>query len=65
VPNNNKTRKPGKTPIAAEATARVVVLICTEPPHQANHWTGRAMAKATGRACHDNRARCATRNQKC
>jgi hypothetical protein len=23
-------------------------LTCTEPPHQATHWTGRAMAKAIG-----------------
>ena len=38
----DKTRKPGKTPIAAEAKARVVALTCTEPPHQATHWTGRA-----------------------
>src|SRR6202022_4312221 len=44
----DKTRKPGKLPIAAETTARVVALTCTEPPHQATHWTGRAMAKATG-----------------
>jgi transposase len=44
----DKTRKPGKTPIAAEARVRVVALTCTEPPHQATHWTGRAMAKATG-----------------
>jgi transposase len=44
----DKTRKPGKPPIAAETTARVVALTCTEPPHQATHWTGRAMAKATG-----------------
>src|SRR6516225_8767767 len=44
----DKTRKPGKPPVAAEATARVVALTCTEPPHQATHWTGRAMAKATG-----------------
>ena len=44
----DKTRKPGKTPIAAEATARVVALTCTEPPHQATHWTYRAMAQATG-----------------
>ena len=27
----DKTRKPGKTPIAAEITARVVALTCTEP----------------------------------
>ena len=44
----DKTRKPGKTPIAAATTARVVALTCTTPPHQATHWTGRAMAKATG-----------------
>src|ERR1700674_5095338 len=23
-------------------------MLCTEPPHQATHWTGRAMAKAMG-----------------
>src|SRR6516225_3799310 len=44
----DKTRKPGTPPIAAETTARVVALTCTEPPHQATHWTGRAMAKTIG-----------------
>ena len=44
----DKTRKPGKAPIAAETTARVVALTCTTPRHQSTHWTGRAMAKATG-----------------
>ena len=44
----DKTRKPGKAPIPAETTARVVGLTYTQPPHQATHWTGRAMAKATG-----------------
>jgi transposase len=44
----DKTRKPGKAPIVAELTARVVALTCAEPPHQATHWTGRAMAKAIG-----------------
>ena len=44
----DKTRNPGKTPIAAETVARVVALTCTEPPHEATHWTGRAMAKAIG-----------------
>src|ERR1700756_382121 len=44
----DKTRKPGKAPIAPETTAQVVALTCTEPPHQATHWTGRAMAKAIG-----------------
>ncbi len=44
----DKTRKPGKRPIAAETAARVVALTCAEPPHQATHWTGRAMARAAG-----------------
>jgi transposase len=44
----DKTRKPGKTPIAADMTVRVMALTCTEPPHEATHWTGRAMAKAIG-----------------
>jgi transposase len=44
----DKTRKPGKAPIAAETTARVVSLTCAQPPHEATHWTGRAMATATG-----------------
>src|SRR5215472_2787097 len=44
----DRTRKPGKASIAAETAARVVTMACTEPPHQATHWTGRAMAKAVG-----------------
>src|SRR5271156_1237909 len=44
----DKTRKPGKAPIAADKAAQLVALTCTEPPHQATHWTGRAMAKAMG-----------------
>ena len=44
----DKTRKPGKAPIAAETAARVVAMACTEPPHEATHWTGRAMAEAIG-----------------
>jgi hypothetical protein len=43
-----KTRKSGKAPIATGTTARVVALTCTTPRHQATHWIGRAMAKATG-----------------
>ena len=35
----DKTRKPGKTPIAADKAAQLVALTCTEPPHQATHWT--------------------------
>jgi len=44
----DKTRKPGKAPIAAETVAHVLALTCAAPAHQATHWTGRAMAKATG-----------------
>jgi transposase len=44
----DKTRKPGKPPIAAETVARVVALTCATPPHEATHWTGRAMAEAAG-----------------
>ena len=44
----DKTRKPGKPPIPAETVARVVALTCGEPPGETTHWTGRAMAKATG-----------------
>jgi len=44
----DKTRKPGKPPIAAETVARVVALTCADLPHQVTHWTGRAMAEAAG-----------------
>jgi transposase len=43
----DKTRKPGKAPIAADTVARVVAMTCATP-HEATHWTGRAMAKAVG-----------------
>ena len=45
---HDRTRKPGKAPIAGDSAARLVALTCTEPPHQATHWTGRAMAKTMG-----------------
>jgi transposase len=44
----DKTRKPGKPPILVETVARVVALTCGDPPHEATHWTGRAMARAVG-----------------
>jgi hypothetical protein len=59
----DKTRKPAKPPIAAQTTARVVALTCSEPPHQATHWTGRAMAGSQSRraapqtATHSDRVR--------
>ena len=40
----DKTRKPSKTPIAAEIAAQVAALTCTAPPHEATHWTSRAKA---------------------
>ena len=45
---HDKTRPPGTPPIPPDVVARVVALTCGPPPHQATHWTGRAMAKATG-----------------
>ena len=40
------TRKPGKAPTPEATVQRVVALTCAEPPGEATHWTGRAMAKA-------------------
>lgn len=44
----DKTRKPGTPPLPPEIVARVIALTCGPPPHAATHWTGRAVAKATG-----------------
>ncbi len=44
----DKTRPPGKTPLAPEPEAKIVGLTHTPPPHAATHWTLRAMAKAVG-----------------
>ena len=43
-----KTRKPGLPPLPPALVERVVELTLTEPPGEATHWTGRAMAAATG-----------------
>ena len=42
------TRKPGKAPLGDRTVRRVVTLTCAEPPGEATHWTGRAMAKTAG-----------------
>lgn len=42
----DRTRKPGKAPIAADKAVQVVALTGTTPPHPATHWTGRAVAQA-------------------
>ena len=44
----DKTRPPGKTPLAPEPVAKTVELTHTSPPHAATHWTLRTMAKAVG-----------------
>jgi transposase len=44
----DKTRKPGKPPTPDAMVRRVVALTCAEPPGEATHWTGRAIAQATG-----------------
>jgi transposase len=44
----DKTRKPGKSPLGREIEGQVIALTCAEPPGEATHWTGRAMAEAVG-----------------
>ena len=41
----DKTRPPGKAPVDRDAVARIVALTLKLPPHEATHWTGRAMAE--------------------
>jgi hypothetical protein len=44
----DKTRKPGLPPLPPAMVDRVVALTLSEPPGAATHWTGRAMATASG-----------------
>ena len=46
----DRTRPPGKAPIAGDRVAGVVRLTLAPPPHEATHWTVRAMARASGMA---------------
>ena len=46
----DRTRPPGKPPVAVDRTAEVVRLTLAPPLHEATHWTLRAMAKAVGLA---------------
>jgi transposase len=41
----DKTRPPGKAPLASETVDSIVALTLAPPPHEATHWTVRAMAK--------------------
>lgn len=44
----DKTRPPGKPPISEARVGEVLRLTQAPPPHEATHWTARAMAKAAG-----------------
>ena len=44
----DKTRPPGTPPLPDETVTRVVAMTCAEPPGEATHWTGRAMAQEAG-----------------
>jgi transposase len=44
----DKTRPPGKKPLASSVIRQVVTKTTTEKPPAATHWTARAMAKAVG-----------------
>ncbi len=46
----DKTRPPGTVPVARERVEEVVRLTLEPPPHEATHWTGKAMAKLSGLA---------------
>jgi transposase len=46
----DKTRPPGKAPVEAARVAEVVRRTLAPPPHEATHWTARAMAAACGLA---------------
>jgi transposase len=44
----DKSRPPGKTPLRKTVVERVVELTLGEPPDEATHWSGRAMAEVAG-----------------
>lgn len=46
----DKTRAPGHAPVAPDKVAEIVRLTQAPPPHEATHWTARAMAQASGLA---------------
>ena len=43
-----KTRLPGTAKLTTATVAKILALTCSKPPGQVTHWTGRAMAEATG-----------------
>jgi transposase len=48
----DKTRAPGKQPVAIETVNKVLALTCGDPPGEMTHWTGRAMANRRPGAAH-------------
>src|SRR5437870_11119263 len=44
----DKTRKPGKPPLAPDTVQRVIDLVTGPPLGESTHWTGRMLAKAAG-----------------
>ncbi len=44
----DKSRPPGIAPVAPERVAAIVRMTLEPPPHEATHWTLRAMAKVAG-----------------
>ena len=44
----DKTRPPGTAKLTTATVAKILALTCSKPPGQVTHWTGRAMAEATG-----------------
>jgi hypothetical protein len=42
------SRPPGKAPVPPEHVAEIIRLTQAPPPHEATHWTLRAMAKTVG-----------------
>lgn len=46
----DKSRKPGKAPLAPATVARLIELTLGAPPGETTHWTSRAMGKVAGLA---------------
>jgi transposase len=44
----DKTRKPGKRPIAQEKKNELLKIVCTEKPHDETHWSVRSLAGRLG-----------------
>jgi len=46
----DRSRPPGKSPVADDRTAAIVAMTLKPPPFEATHWTARAMARIAGLA---------------